>query len=381
MRGNAAHSEKIVLTMHTFGLGGTDRVSAYLARGFADHGFDTEVLVFGRGGPAEDILRPLLGNDVRVAFLGRASARRTADLARYFPAFVRRLKATKPDCIVSTANNMNWITALARGAAGLKSCGLALKTTNPIVRGAEKGFAKSFRRLGYKRAFAAADAVWTLSDAETRQLRVAFPKAAQRIRTVFNPYVTQSMLATTGERPLSGKKQVIAIGRLTRQKRLDLLVRAFAEIEPSLAELTIVGEGEERSALENLVRELSIDRRVKLKGFVGDVTGFLKGADLLVLPSIHEGLPAVVLEAMAANCPVVATDCFPSARELLTNADGCAILDAPEPASLARMITDCLAQPRPLALRNRAAAYSIEAGVASHVEALRALLHRRRAMR
>jgi glycosyltransferase involved in cell wall biosynthesis len=123
-----------------------------------------------------------------------------------------------------------------------------------------------------------------------------------------------------------------------------------------------------------LICGLGMEARVTLTGFVGDVTPYLARSDLLVLPSVYEGLPAVVLEALAANCPVLATDCFPCARELLTPVAGCAIIELPEPAALASQIRACLGVPPTGAIAQAAMPYTIEAGVESHVAALKKVL-------
>jgi glycosyltransferase involved in cell wall biosynthesis len=365
---------KVIFTQHIFGTGGIDRVSVFLANGFARHGYDVELLVFCEGGPAEQILRPLLSPAVCLTYLGKLGQHRTLDLIRLFPRFVGRLIHAKPAAIIATANNMTWICALGRWRAGLKNCRLAMKITNPVVRQQDKGLFKLLRWLGYDRAFAAADAVWPLSDAETQALIGHFPRAADHIRTVANPYVTPAMFAAGQTLPPAAPvKQVIAIGRLAPQKRLDLLLQAFALIDPSGAHLTIVGDGEDRMKLEALIKSLGIADRVTMAGFIADVTPFLARADLLALPSVYEGLPAVILEAMAANCPVISTDCFPCARELLADAPGCGIIEHPEPAALAQMIRAHLRQERPTTLSDRATPYSIEAGIQSHVDALTAI--------
>jgi glycosyltransferase involved in cell wall biosynthesis len=100
------------------------------------------------------------------------------------------------------------------------------------------------------------------------------------------------------------------------------------------------------------------------------VTDAFHEARLFVLPSDYEGLPAVVLEAMAANCPVLCTDCFPAARTILEATEGCAIIEDTNPRALAALIDAHLAQPRPTGLRAVAERYSVENGVASHAVAL-----------
>ena len=106
-------------------------------------------------------------------------------------------------------------------------------------------------------------------------------------------------------------------------------------------------------------------------GFVRDVATALHSADLFVLPSAYEGLPAVVLEAMAANCPVLSTDCFPAARALVGRAPGCAIIpNGDDAGSLAEQIDRHLGLERPTQLRAIAERYSIGNGVLSHIAAM-----------
>lgn len=365
---------KVIFVQHTFGTGGIDRVGVFLANGFADHGYDVELLAFCEGGPTEHILRPLLSPAVRLTYLGNLGKKRTFDLIRLFPRFVDHLRQARPDAIISTANNMHWVCALARWRAGRGDCRLAMKITNPIVRQQDNGLVKWIRWIGYDRAFASADAVWPLSEAETLELAAHFPRSARHMRTVANPYVTPAMFAAGQALPASNKvKQVIAVGRLAPQKQLDLLVQAFALIAPDEANLTLVGDGECRPELEALIRKLGLADRVTMVGFIADVTPFLQRADLMVLPSRYEGLPAVVLEALAANCPVISTDCFPCARELLAEAPGCGIIEHPEPAALAQMIRSQLQIAKSSNLCDRAIPYSIEAGILSHSDALTAI--------
>jgi glycosyltransferase involved in cell wall biosynthesis len=108
-----------------------------------------------------------------------------------------------------------------------------------------------------------------------------------------------------------------------------------------------------------------------MPGYVDDVAAALHAADLFVLSSDYEGLPAVVLEAMAANCPVLGTDCFPAARALLGSTDGCGIIGRTDPEGLSALIETFLTRSRPTHLRAIAERYSIANGIASHAEAVR----------
>ncbi len=363
--------KKITLFTYMLTQGGTDRVAAILASGYADAGFDVEILVLCGGGEAQPLLSGIGGPTVSVRYLSRRSTWRTFDLLRLFPRIVRHLQSARPDALVSTANNTAWICAAAQKLGALHKMSLILKTTNPIIGSRHRGAIRRLRRWGYGFVFSKATAVWTLSDAETALLKSAYPFAADRIRTVVNPYVTEHMLAaTTSDARPNANPIVLGVGRLTEQKRFDLLIKAFALIKHRDAQLLILGDGAGRASLLKLIAELGLSDRVSLPGFVTDVAEQYRQADVFVLTSLYEGLPAVVLEAMAANCPVLSTDCFLAARPLLENAEGCAIIEKPDPAILARMIDDRLDGKRPTELRSIAIGNSVEAGIADHVKAV-----------
>lgn len=362
---------RISFVLHKFSRGGSDRVAAYLARGFADRGMDVELLVVTRGGEVEAALTELVGADIPIRYFGRFGGPRALDLVRGLPGLVRHLRARVPDTIVSTANNTAWISAAALRLSGLPNTRLFLKTTNPIARSRHVGLTKLVRRWGYRKAFAIADGVWPLSGEESAELREEYPDFASLFREVANPYVTPAMLAPPAAAPLAGRRRtVISVGRLTAQKRQDLLIAAFALVGTRDAHLTILGEGEDRATLEAQVAELGLRGRITMPGYVDDVAGALGRADLFVLTSDYEGLPAVVLEAMAANCPVLSTDCFPAARSMVGAPQGCAIIESTDPHDLAKLIDAHLSGPRPPHLRAVAERYSIANGVASHWEAM-----------
>ncbi len=116
----------------------------------------------------------------------------------------------------------------------------------------------------------------------------------------------------------AGRRVVSCVGRLDRQKGLPWLIRtapAWLDRLPD-ADLLLVGEGPLRRKLEGLCRGSEVSDRIHFAGWRGDVPEILAASDLLVLPSAWEGMPKVVLEAMASRLPVVATD-VEGVRELL----------------------------------------------------------------
>jgi len=359
---------RFTLVLHSFDRGGSGKVAGYLARGFADMGLQVGVLVLARGGAVEDIAMAHVGPDVPVRFLGRLSGWRPLDMLLGIPALVRALRRERPEIVLAAANNIALVTALAFRLAAVPGSRLYLKTTNPVASSRHRGLVRWLRRLGYRAIFPWTTGVLTLTSEESAEMVAAFPAFGELFQDVANPYVTAAMLAPAPVvRP--GPKTVIVVARLARQKRLERLIDAFAHVATPGARLLILGEGEERAGLAARVAQLGLRHRVEMPGHVGDVTPALQAADLFVLTSDYEGLPAAVLEAMAANCPVLSTPCFPGARRLLA-AEGCAVIADTDPRMLAAQIDAGLRQPRPQALRAVAQRYSIPAAVASHAAAL-----------
>jgi glycosyltransferase involved in cell wall biosynthesis len=100
-----------------------------------------------------------------------------------------------------------------------------------------------------------------------------------------------------------------AVGRLSAEKGFDLLIRSVDQLlrQGQDVALAIVGEGDEKSRLQNLIAELGRSDRIHLLGYRSDVTALYEAMDVYALSSLREGLPNVLLEAMAVEVPVVAT--------------------------------------------------------------------------
>jgi glycosyltransferase involved in cell wall biosynthesis len=112
------------------------------------------------------------------------------------------------------------------------------------------------------------------------------------------------------------------MGRLVPQKDFATLLRAFALVRADRpARLVILGEGPERDRLMLLARELGIENDVLLPGFVTNPFAWVGRASLFVLSSAWEGLPTVLVEALACGTPVIATDCPHGPRAILEGGD------------------------------------------------------------
>jgi glycosyltransferase involved in cell wall biosynthesis len=177
-----------------------------------------------------------------------------------------------------------------------------------------------------------------------------FPR--ERIEVIYNPVIMPDT-APRAREPLDhpwfapGQPPVVlGVGRFTRQKDFPTLVRAFGEVRRRRpARLLILGEGEDRSTLEALVAELGLAEDVALPGFQDNALAYMAGSAVFVLSSSWEGLPTVLIEALAAGTQVVSTDCPSGPREILQEGRLGALVPVGDAPALGAAILDALAQP------------------------------------
>ena len=364
------------MTMHRFSQGGADRVGVLLANGFVRAGIPTRIAVLRSGGEGDRALVELADPDVAIRYAGAAMGSRHLELVRGLRFLRREIASIRPAVVLASSNNMGLVTGLTSRLRREGGPSYVMKVTNPVVRPRDRGIIRTaYRHRLYGFVFAPYERILTLTDAERGTLSGLYPELANRFRTTINPYVTPAMLEDHAPHSGGGGAHVLSLARMMPQKRLDLLLAAFARIRDRNARLTIVGDGPERPNLERLACLLGIADRVAMPGFVHDVVPWLRGADVFALSSDYEGLPAAVLEALACNVPVVTTDCFDGARELLAGAERCAVIRRGDIAGFARAIDASVAvREPPRGLRGIARAYGVDASIAAHICALAPLL-------
>lgn len=182
-----------------------------------------------------------------------------------------------------------------------------------------------------------ADAVTGVSEAVTTDALHYAPHIADRLSVIPNGIEPMSSPTPIPERPV----RLACIGRLTTQKGFDLAIEAMAQLADDLPEVTlsILGDGEERERLQELVRNLGIGDRVEFEGLVDRdrVRAVLEQSRAVVIPSRYEGLCLVALEAAWAARPVVATDA-PGMSEALDDEETGIAVPVEDPLALAAAI-------------------------------------------
>lgn len=227
----------------------------------------------------------------------------------------RLLRHRRPSVLLSTiadANALAWMASLGLGTKRI------FRETNSHR---SRDDLSAFRRLLISISYRQADAVVALSEGVGRELIQDYRLDSGRTHTIHNPVdisLFNSSDAAANEIPVDkGSRLILGIGRLTRQKNFELLLRAFAKLSDRGSRLVLLGDGPDRTKLENLAQELKIQDRVAMPGFTDDTRPWLARADLFVLSSLWEGFGHVLVEAMAAGTPVLSTDCPHGPRDII----------------------------------------------------------------
>lgn len=337
----AGHAQRIMLVLPSLGRGGGERVMLQLARRFMDAGREVHVVALLGGGPLAAlvpqgaVLHPLVDS--------HADAKGFALARRALPKLVSLLRGVKPDAVLSTMTGTNLLTALAhrRARSGAR---LVLREASSLVN-----VHSAFKRLAMRWLYRRADALVAVSSGVAEDL-YGLGLAQAKIHVIHNPVDVERLrqLAEVGPR-LSmphDTPYIVSLGRLAEQKDHRTLLRAYAaSVLRTSHRLVIVGEGPERARLEGAVGELGLTDRVMLPGAMDNPYGVLANAALHVLSSRWEGYPNVLLEALALDVPVVATDCPFGPREMLGGGRYGHLVPMGDSSALARAMDAELAQP------------------------------------
>ncbi len=226
------------------------------------------------------------------------------------------------------------------------------------------------RRRLHRRLLPLAAHTVTVSDGLAEELASQAGVPRDRVTTIHNPLVRPPLdehrrppvHPWLGAAEPAGPPVVLAAGRLEPQKNFPLLIRAFRRVRSRRpVRLVVLGAGSERARLERLVERLSLQDAVSLPGWTADPQACMARAALFVMSSRWEGLPLVLIEALAAGCPVVSTDCPHGPAEILDGGAFGRLVPPGDEAALAEAMERTLDDPpAPDLLRKRAAFFSAD---------------------
>ena len=286
---------KILYLITGLGLGGAEKVVADLADQMILLGHNVKIAYL----TGEVQVKPTSSN-VELIALHLNSAKGFLLSSRKYQ---RLIKSFRPDVVHAHMVHANIFTRLNRALCPVPKLICTAHSSN------EGGKA---RMLAYRLTNRLSDINTNVSQEATQAMinKGAFTKS--NVVTVYNGInLNKFKNDPKSIRREQNTLNLIAVGRFTDAKDYPNLINAFAILKSrnnSNIKLTIVGDGELTPQIESLIKELNLDKDITLLGRRSDVVELLSQADIFILASKHEGLPTVVIEAMACECYVVATD-------------------------------------------------------------------------
>ncbi|MEJ5364742.1 MAG: glycosyltransferase [Desulfosoma sp.] len=289
------------------------------------------------------------------------------------------LKTVQPDAILCDKDRVNRTAILAAALAGYT--GRLVVRVGTTVSQNLQGRGYLHRTLQYwsiRHLYPRAHAVVVPSRGAADDLSAlgSFPKGF--IHVLPSPVVSENILDLArepvdhpwfqpGEPPV-----VLGAGELCERKDFATLLRAFANVRKLRpCRLVILGKGKKRAALEKLAHELGVAAHVDFPGFVENPYAYMAKAGVFVLSSTCEGLPVVLMEAMAVGTPVAATDCPSGPREILDHGTLGPLVPVKSPDELAAAIARVLSSPlNPQALMTAASRYDVRKATDAYLKVL-----------
>ena len=335
-----ARRTRILLLLSHLGGGGAEHVIALLARGLSQKKYEVHLGLVGQS----DRKRRTLPAWVHVHPLGAGRARSAA------------LPSTAPDMAASARD-------CAHGGGGGQFLVLMLRplfpaNTSVLVR--QNATATSvmafgrfprLTRLLYRALYRNSDQVICQSRDMARDLTRAAMIGEEQITVLPNPVDLAGVRAALHEPATKSStgRQLLAVGRLSREKGFDLLLHALAAVRERFphVKLILVGSGQEEQVLKSLCRRLGLEDAVGFAGHVDPPYAFFARTTLFVLPSRHEGMPNALLEAAAAGLPIVATPASGGVVDLLRGRPGAWLAPEISAEALAATMIAALERLRP----------------------------------
>ena len=336
---------RLTMIIATLGAGGAERVMSLLANHWAQKGWELTLLTLERADSdffSLDNRINRVGLDLMKASSGPVSA--IASNLNRVRGLRRSIRESRPDLVLSFMDRTNVLSLLA--CRGLSIPVVVSERSNPYHHPAGAVFAWLRKKL-YPKAAAV-----VVNCPEAQEYLAAWA-APERLHYVPNPLVIDEDIppetATQPEQPdRPDRHSIIGLGRFTREKGFDLLLKAFARAAPQHPawRLFLLGQGPEAPALKEQAQRLGIGLRTVFCGQVHNPQAYLQKAGLFVLPSRYEGFPNGLAEAMACGLACAATFCSQPVKDMLPDEAGPFITPVDDVQALARSMSVLMSDDR-----------------------------------
>lgn len=407
MVSSPAGRSRIAVLMPDLGGGGVQKMTLALASGLHARGCAIDIVAYDMTGELEGTLPTSFAvHRLRTTSLlqGRLLAlkadpgaclrlvlpvllaHKPARTLIFLQALTDYLRQHRPDALLAAAPHQNLEAVWAKRLAGVPTRVLVSERTAPSqVLVTSRNWRNRFLPPLMRRTYLQADVIVAVSRALGEDLAAVTGIPRQRITSIYNPVIGPEVAGLAAE-PVThpwfqpGQPPVIlGVGRLSEQKDFPTLIRAFARVRAGRpVRLVIFGAAKDpaktevrRVELKSLATMLGVGEDVDAAGFTANPFAYMARAAAFVLSSRYEGLPGVLIQAMACGCPVVSTDCPSGPREILGDGRYGSLVPVGDDAAIAAAVERILDKPTPpTLLQARAQEFSVERAVDCYLAVL-----------
>jgi glycosyltransferase involved in cell wall biosynthesis len=366
---------RVLTFLHSFEPGGVERVTLRLVRQWREHGVDAPLFLGRTDGALRDELGEGLACHVPRQPPFSVAGFETLWMILTLPFVIRQIQ---PD-VLFCAGNSYAVIAVAmklwlRGACPPILC----KISNDLERRDLIWPARMLYRLWLRVQGRFIDHFVAMAPGLEQEIAMLIRPRRGAVSVIHSPALSENQIdrlrAALPEASSHDGRRFVAIGRLAPQKNLSLMLRAFAAGAAADDRLLIFGEGPQRQVLSALATRLGIQRRICFAGHVPDPAARLRPSDILLLSSDYEGVPAVILEALAVGMPIIATECSGAMRSLLADGALGALVPRGDVPAFAQAIARAqLMVQDPAASLSQARRFTLEQAVVNYLDSFAAL--------
>ena len=370
----------VSLFMRSMQGGGAERVMANIANGLAQAGLIVDLILINATGQHLDDLRPeVTVTDLDVKARDRLGPLRLPTGFQSLGCLVQLvdyLKSRRPRILLCATHYLNEVAIAAKRLARVNTRVIVSEHTTLSVEAA-KATPRSAKLIPYtaRLLYPLADDIVAVSAGVAADLARSAKLDPQTIQVIYNPAIPQRLFRQAQAavyHPWFEEAPripiVVGSGRFVNQKDFSTLVRAFAQVrQRQPVRLMLLGDGGERAKLQSLAEQLGVATDVWFPGFVDNPYAYMAKATVFAASSVWEGLPTVLIEAMALGLPIVSTDCPSGPAEILQGGRYGDLVPVGDASALAGAIANVLQGDRKQVPQSHIEQFTAKAAIACYL--------------